>query len=304
MNILSKNISRFVTSVMLMIIVLTSVFYIGSTLLEYKFKRHLEYENSYTELINLLAITQEMRRREKDFFLRKDIIYAKQYDNLSIEAKTYLASIKKREGMQSFETDLSKLNGLLEKHHKEFLAAVLAQQTIGFDLDKGIQGTMRDYIHQLEDILVYKIKDKQLTIMLFTIRRNEKNFLLKMESAPDQPTPEVAKDFKVYLTKLQIDPALKKETLTLLDKYVGEFKRLVEKEVGLRKNMATLSSIFTDFEQIHYSLLNKCRDKSHQAESELGSFLLKFKYVMGLLAVLMIVLIGFSGRNLKRRFEP
>ncbi len=249
---------------------------VRTTLIERKVEENRAFSGTYTELINLLALTQEMRRREKDFFLRKDIMYARQYENLTAEASSHLAEIKK-EG--AFLDELNSMDDLLKKHRQEFLQAVATQEAIGFDLDKGIQGRMRDHIHALEDILDYKIKNDKLTLMLSTIRRNEKNFLLKMQSEPDQPTPEVAKEMESALKASSIKQEVKTEALDALNKYLVEFRALVAKENALQKSTAALTSMFTQFERTHYKLLNQTRTSARESDASLVAFVQRSRHL-------------------------
>jgi methyl-accepting chemotaxis protein len=300
MELISKNLTRLVGITMLLTVIITTVFLGGSKVLENKLVTHEEYSKAYTELINLLALTQEMRRREKDFFLRKNIIYAKQYEKLFNEASDHIKEIQALSAGKVFAADLTTLNELLQKHSKTFVFAVRTQDEIGFDLDKGLQGKMRDYIHNLEDILVYQIKDKQLTILLFTLRRNEKNFLLKMQSAPDQPTPEVAKEFQAYLNKMTINPSLKKDAVENLNKYLDAFKQLVADEFALRKASTELTAIFTDFETIHYKLLNKSRDNAKTSYASAMHCLQIVQLLVCVLAIIMLLFVGISGSRLRK----
>jgi methyl-accepting chemotaxis protein len=258
-----------------------------------------EYSGAYTEFVNLLALTQEMRRREKDFFLRKDVIYAKQYENLSGEALDHLQHLRQFEIEKT--SDLDRLAALLQSHKKEFLFSVSVQDEIGFNWDKGIQGRMRDNIHALEDLLVYKIKNDKLTLMLFTMRRNEKNFLLNMASSPDLPTPEVAQEFEDHLKKLPIQQETKAQATELLNKYLVDFKTLVTKEETLTKSVASLTSIFTEFERIHYALLKDARAQSKDAyENMMGTIRLSRNLSYGLVllaSVLVLVLCLYGWRN-------
>lgn len=301
MDMISKKVTRLVGITLLLTIIITSVFLGGSKILETKLTTNEEYSKAYTELINLLALTQEMRRREKDFFLRKNIIYAKQYEKLINEATDHIKEIEKLNAGKAYTDDLVKLNELLAQHKKTFVFAVRTQENIGFDLDKGLQGKMRDHIHNLEDILVYKIKDKQLTILLFTLRRNEKNFLLKMQTAPDQSTPDVAKEFQAYLTKMSINQELKNDALANLNKYLDSFKQLVSDEFALRKASAELTSIFTDFETIHYQLLNKSRNEAQQAYQNAMKCLHFIQILGGLIALAMIIFVLLYGRCLQKK---
>lgn len=298
---MSKSVARFATIIIVMTIAITFVLIIGNEIVERRLKAHGEYAKVHMELINLLAITQEMRRREKDFFLRKDIIYATKYDNLSAEAMSHITEVKKLDAAKRFDGELSKLNDLLQKHNQQFVKSVLIQQSIGLDLDKGIQGKMRDYIHHLEDILVYQIKDKQLTILLFTLRRNEKNFLLKMQSAPDQPTPEVAEEFKEYIENLKINHELKAEVKLWLNKYLDEFRALVEQELALRKSSESLTVIFTEFEALHYTLLKQSRTLTEKAYSNVIVAQYILKVSIGVLALLLALIVGIYGTLIIKR---
>lgn len=253
---------------------------------------------AYTQLINLLAINQEMRRREKDFFLRKDMIYVKQYENLSGQALGHINDLKKIAFGKSQE--LAKLEELLSEHKKEFQFAVNAQEEIGFDSDKGIQGRMRDHIHALEDILVYKIKNDKLTLLLFTLRRNEKNFLLKMQSAPDQTTPDVAHDFEVYLKGMNIKPELKSSANKALSEYLREFKLLVAKETRLRNSVSTLSDIFSKVENLHFQLLRDARKSEEESYIAARRFIDTTR-IVGFGAGLLAIATGIVAFVLARR---
>lgn len=94
-----------------------------------------------------------LRRREKDFMLRKDIKYVNQFDDDMAAMRLDLSMAHLNQRVKK-EVSIA-----LSAYEKDFKALVSATKKIGFSSKEGLHGEMRRGIHQSEDILNELRKD-------------------------------------------------------------------------------------------------------------------------------------------------
>ena len=98
-----------------------------------------EVENSQTKFDRALLLT--LRRNEKDFFLRKDLKYQKDFaKNLDI----FVTSVSRD----------AELAQLAEKYGTEFNRVVELEQTVGLTEDTGIRGRLKSNLEKSRPLLV------------------------------------------------------------------------------------------------------------------------------------------------------
>ena len=107
-----------------------------------KLRRAVQLVQKEAKRINdfeLLAGVYELRKQEKDFMLRKDTKYIKNFN------KNIFYLINNNSNV--------KLNKYLKTYHKDFLALVKAEKNKGLSANKGLLGKMRKIIQQTEETL-------------------------------------------------------------------------------------------------------------------------------------------------------
>jgi len=222
---------------------------------------------SITRLYNIKIKTAQvntgmltLRRNEKDFLARKDLKYQNKlnanYEILRTQVSTLVDNLKTA-GLKSKNAD--KLRLILGEYNTIFNRLVSTQVTIGLSPTTGLYGGLRSSVHNVEHI-IEETGDTQLKADMLTLRRNEKDFMLRVNSK--------------YLKKLDVNIAIMRKHLlesnhpddfkekinTLLDQYYARFLALVH---GYEKKGLTSSQ----------GLQGEMRDVVHQSETLLQTML-------------------------------
>ncbi|GAB4478959.1 MAG: hypothetical protein OHK0057_30470 [Thermoflexibacter sp.] len=130
------------------------------------------------------------------------------------------------------DTDIDTLSILINQYQHIFNTLTRLQKIRGFK-DYGLEGKMRDFIHQLEN-KDYKINQ---TILL-TIRRHEKDFFLRKEGVYIERWQNQVNDLIEEINE-QKNNKNKEEILYLLSNYKATFLELtrIEAQIGYSNNM-------------------------------------------------------------------
>ena len=122
----------------------------------------------------------ELRRNEKDFLARKDDKYVDKYTNRYQRLSSDIATLKTL--FTAYNLDTTDINGLsqaTDKYRQHFMMLVNQQKQIGYHPKDGFYGELRDAAHQIEAQV--KSGDPSLLIVLLQLRRDEKDFMLRLD---------------------------------------------------------------------------------------------------------------------------
>lgn len=187
----------------------------------------------------IAALILQMRKNEKDFFLR-DVINEEFFET---GRSDYIDSFNKdyeqlKELLNSLQNDeeVSKDNEItehilqaetdLEEYHDKFLVVVETIKEKGFK-DYGLVGELRKSVHNVEDQLeVYK-EEKNLEILMLSARRAEKDYLLRKDLKYQEKLTGIISDFKTELNNTNLDQKSKDELSDLMDSYKTSFDKVV-----------------------------------------------------------------------------
>ncbi|MDX1812615.1 MAG: methyl-accepting chemotaxis protein, partial [Gammaproteobacteria bacterium] len=179
-----------------------------------------------------------LRRHEKDFLARHDLKYKNQFEKTFVLMEAHIKQLEASSNTAG--TDLSLLNQIsktLKDYHKKFLNLVAVQEKIGLDHKTGLNGVLRDAVHNAEAVIKELKNDKLLSQMLM-LRRREKDFMLR-----DDPKyiKKFNKDFETMMVTLEKEnlPSNKKSQIyEAMNVYQKDFLKYFEgtKEKGLSHN--------------------------------------------------------------------
>jgi len=189
----------------------------------------------------------QLRRNEKDFFLRKDLKYTERFDtritSLEQRIKTLKGSFKNKDITIN---EIDTLQKILNEYDDYFNQIVTSQKRIGLHPKDGLYGKLRNQVHQVESIL--GTNNNKLLAQMLQLRRNEKDFMLRLDQ-------KYVKRFKNNLSKMSLevkssDLAVydKNQIVERLDAYQSAFINLVNEQAilglnqnsGLQKEMRSL----------------------------------------------------------------
>jgi len=122
----------------------------------------------------------QLRRNEKDFAARKEMRYTEKFEQQMQAVQEdiqHLVIDLKNIGLELSEP--TELTNILGEYNKHFQGIVQIEQKIGLDEKQGLYGQFRRDIHGIEDSI--KQQDSVLLTLVLQLRRNEKDFLLRLD---------------------------------------------------------------------------------------------------------------------------
>jgi methyl-accepting chemotaxis protein len=198
-----------------------------------------------------------LRRREKDFLARVDLKYEGEFNNdhaALITTVQHLTSNMARYDMDSGSA--VKLADILNQYQAAFLGLISVQKNIGLNEKDGLYGSLRTAVHNAEDELK-ELSDYKLTSMMLTLRRNEKDFMLRENIKYLTKLDDNLAKMRAAIVESSYSSDVKDKLQGYLDIYERDFHALVDgySEKGLSSKEG---------------LRGKMRDTVHQTETFLA----------------------------------
>ena len=180
-------------------------------------------KQTYQAEVDMLTL----RRNEKDFMARLDLKYQDQFNE---NVQGMLAHLLALETQLNDLPEEQKLNqqliDVINEYQRTFNELVELQTRIGLDSESGLYGSLRKSVHEVEAILEQEASDALLKDML-TLRRNEKDFMLRLDMKYVDRFQGNVDAFRDALNSSFISPAQKSAVRNALSAYEKDFMALV-----------------------------------------------------------------------------
>lgn len=170
----------------------------------------------------------QLRRNEKDFLARKDLKYVKSFQGNVSALKANLTTLSNATDDSTHVRSMQKVIGDYEKH---FLALVEKQKTIGLHPKDGLYGQLRDTVHHVEEII--GDKDYHLLSDMLQLRRNEKDFMLRLDEKYASRLQNNAQMMIQDVRNSSLTSTLKEQIIDGVTNYQRQFELLVKAQIEL-----------------------------------------------------------------------
>jgi methyl-accepting chemotaxis protein len=193
----------------------------------------------------------ELRRNEKDFLARKDIKYLDKFNKKVTQIKSLLRALESSFIKNDFETrEIKQLSKELMDYSAHFKALVEAQQRIGLNPKDGLYGELRNAVHDVEKLLGNN--DYKLLSNILQLRRNEKDFMLRLDEKYLTRWQDNAAIFTNNINASSLDSSLKAKVTQSLSAYQSAFETLVssQKEMGLNSSSGIQGTMRASVHQV------------------------------------------------------
>ncbi|WP_438970842.1 methyl-accepting chemotaxis protein [Methylophaga sp.] len=167
--------------------------------------------------------------------MRNDLKYSDKFNDNIQTMLEHLFTVEKKLASFPKEADLaSQLIDIINEYQNSFSQVVETKKTIGLDPKSGLYGSLRNSVHEVEEILNNASSDGLLKDML-TLRRNEKDFMLRGDLKYLQKFQDNIQTFKENLDSSFISSSQIVAINSALKAYEKDFVALVnaEKKLGL-----------------------------------------------------------------------
>ena len=195
------------------------------------------------EIKNIESTILQLRRNEKDFLARKDLKYQAKYKKNHEKLMKHIDSLW--EGLTKHDIkkeNLNTLKSVLKEYSQDFNNIVKVQQMIGLNPKDGLYGSLRNSVHNLEELLK-KDKEYKLQVDMLMLRRAEKDFMLRSNL---KYLKKFDKSFNTFIADSnEVELTDNDKAITLLKAYRKDFYNLVEgyKQIGLTPKEGALGKM-------------------------------------------------------------
>lgn len=205
------------------------------------------YQETKHQVSRLVFLLSDARKAEKDFvahgFKHLNFLNHKESDILRVfeermaEVKSLLHTLKEDENVfeLGLENEINFISTSILTYSWTFNNLVKLLYERGFK-DHGLEGEMRHYVHGLQNCLSPEEK-----VYAFSLRRHEKDFVLRKDLTYSATLYETIKKFKSFVEHSDM-PHMTKEykssIFKAIDAYLKHFTKIekIEKEIGLNEN--------------------------------------------------------------------
>ncbi|MDO6444887.1 methyl-accepting chemotaxis protein [Colwellia sp. 1_MG-2023] len=173
-----------------------------------------------------------LRRYEKDFLARKELKYVESFKKEVRVLKTDLNHLA--DVFKSNSSDTSQVNSLLKvvsDYETKFLEIADIQKEIGLTPTDGLYGNLRSAVADAEALI--GSSDFQLLSDMLQLRRNEKDFMLRLDEKYVTRWQNNAQAFISNINASDFDAATKNTLIDSINIYQSAFEDLVTGQVKL-----------------------------------------------------------------------
>jgi methyl-accepting chemotaxis protein len=167
----------------------------------------------------------EARRAEKDFLLRADVAYTKRHEDLSKAIVATLVALQ----AQALEAKLGELRGNIDSirdgydaYLTHFGNLVASRIKLGLNEKLGLEGTLRQSVHEIEQTLK-QFSTPQLMVLMLMLRRHEKDFMLRRDARYGEEFKKRVGEFTKALDAADLPAAARADISQKLAAYQRDF---------------------------------------------------------------------------------
>ena len=250
----------------------------------------------------------QMRRNEKDFLLRKDLKYiprhAENFKNF-LATLDFIKKASKEQSLTAVEKYSTEILKFTNTYNSEFKNLVAAWENRGLTHKSGLQGAFRNNVNDLESELK-KLKKDDLMVSMLTVRRKEKDYLLRYQNPDDaakytKGTHDAVAALKANIESSDLNNTTKQKLNAFMTAYLDGFDNLVNENENIRNIIAKMRAathavsplIYGDKEKNISGIINEIKQSIAQVQSDLrantasekktGLFISAFAIIFGLL---------------------
>src|SRR5665213_2320093 len=208
------------------------------------------------------------RRAEKDFLLRND---SRKADNQMAIGKSVAADIEVLRGkvVAAGKPDLARqieaMSSSLKQYQAHFAAVVERKLQLGLDEKSGLEGRLRGSVHDIE-ARVDQLHETALLVTMLTMRRHEKDFMLRRDPKYGDDMKKRASEFASGIDNANIPEGAKAELKQKLADYQRDFFAWMETALTLANELKATSDSFSAVEPVIEAVSKSVADIRSEAD--------------------------------------
>jgi len=208
--------------------VIIALAYIASINLRDTAKGEFENVLKFGEKIDQISIQMlQARRSEKDFILRSNEKYLGKHEKVIRQTLDTVSEIENLLVNDEQQTQLTTLRTQINAYQKGFLGLAQNMKETGLTPKTGLRGSLREAVHNVEQI-VNDASQLKLSVSMLMMRRHEKDYLARKDDKYAGKMIEEGKKFNALLKGKGLKPKERKLLQEGIKVYQDDFALLVE----------------------------------------------------------------------------
>jgi len=246
----------------------------------------------------------EARRNEKNFQQRHNESYAKAHADLVVVIERdfdRLQAMIKAGGMSDLADKIGRAHDGFKRYAADFAGLVAADIKLGLNEKLGLTGELRAAVHDIETRLK-EINDPRLTVAMLTMRRHEKDFMLRRDQKYVGELKKTAGEFANTVSYVSIPTAELDEINAKLKKYTDGFtawaetaKQSADYDASMMKTFRALEPLLVEVGQAVERLYKESDAAETATRESVRTWML---IAFGLSIVLVCALSFLIGRSI------
>ncbi|TPH17738.1 methyl-accepting chemotaxis protein [Litorilituus lipolyticus] len=219
---------------------------------------------------NVKSSVLQLRRNEKDFLARKDLKYSEQFNKNMKLLMQQIDTLEKDFIAIGVEVnEIATMRSVLNQYGKYFGELVKLQQRIGLNPKAGLYGNLRGAVHDVETLI--GSDDFQLLSQMLQLRRNEKDFMLRLDEKYIARLSGNVDKLLASLANSSFEDSKKEEIASLIGSYKSAFLDLTDaqKELGLNSKSGMLGQVRTTVHKVDSNLSQLVRISKETVEENI-----------------------------------
>ncbi len=250
------------------------------------------------------SLILQLRRDEKDFLARKDLKYIEKFDNNFNQLNTEIEQLAVAFAeIDKNITELSQLKAVLAEYKEFFMRFVAAQQRIGLHAKDGLYGQLRTAVHNVEALL--EGADYKLLSDMLQLRRNEKDFMLRLDENYFLRWQENAESFSKNVQQSALPDSVKQQVIANIATYEIDFANLVQaqKTLGFDANSGIQAQMRSAVHKVDEMIVTVIEVSKANVTAHLNMVSLIAYSVFAIVLVLAILIALMVARNISSRIN-
>src|SRR5258708_4176196 len=236
-------------------------------------------------------------RAEKDFLLRHD---ARKADRQIENNKAVAADIDKLHdkvtaiGKPDLARQIEAMQASLKKYQANFIAVVEQKRELGLDEKSGLEGRLRNSVHDIE-ARVETLHEQSLLITMLTMRRHEKDFMLRRDARYGEDMKKRNAEFLAGVEQAAIPEAAKTELKQKLADYQRDFQAWMGQALKLAAELKPISAALSPVDPVIEAVSKSVTAIRAEAEQSDRSERESIQRLIGIAIVAIAVLVMGAG---------
>ena len=187
----------------------------------------------------------EARRSEKDFLLRHKDEYAQKQSSAVVVAGNEIRRLRELTHDADIAATLDRLAPMIATYTSQFGVVAEDSRKFGLDENSGLQGSLRNAVHNVEDSLK-SFNEPSLDAAMLMMRRHEKDFFARGEAKYLDEMKQAAAHFEHLLSSSALPDASKAAIKDKLSDYQRDFFAAAAAAQQTARAVAELSKAYAE----------------------------------------------------------